>query len=95
MQYVVDTHVIRGAECSTDHNLLCMTYCLPGRIVPGRNQNQKRRNRRFAVQELLTVPGMTDERRELVECTRAEYGHCLSGGLENFDAGGLIEEQWS
>ena len=22
-------------------------------------------------------------------------GHCLSGGLENFDAGGLIEEQWS
>ena len=41
------------------------------------------------------MPGMTEEKRELVGCTRAEYGHSLSGSLESFDAGGLIEEQWS
>ncbi|XP_065197221.1 uncharacterized protein LOC135828726 [Sycon ciliatum] len=80
----MDCHVVRRAECSTDHRLVCLTYRLPAPVhrqrLPPRNPGKRSV---FDVSQLKTCTGMSEEEREVVECNRAVYRSALGDRLKS------------
>ena len=87
-----DCHVLRNAECSTDHQLLCLTLVLP---QLSSRQRSTRVRHHFFTERLQLRPGASEDERAAAECIRAEFCHHISTGLDGWDSLTSVEEKWS
>ena len=84
-----DCHVIRGAECGTDHNLLCLTFHL---LFPPSPIRRLTCSTWFDVRKLMITPNMSDEAANAVRTTRAQL---LNPAVEQRLALGAWQWHWS
>ena len=86
-----DCHVIRGAECSTDHNLVCLTY----RIRSSACHKRAKRPVKFDVQQLVKHSCMTEAQRAATCKTREQYATSVASELRSWNHDGCVEDKWS
>ena len=79
-QRCLDATVMRGAECHTDHQLLCMRVRVTGK---GYHHKQAVRPKRFNVAKLTNSEDYVAFQEEIVSKTQAKWPH-----------GGSAEEKW-
>ena len=94
-KFCIDCHVIRQAECSTDHQLLCLTYNLPKLVRKCHRVQRTPATRRFAVEKFRVSHNMTEEEKEAVLCTQHEYRHSVEEGLVSWKDHVSLGDKWS
>ena len=75
-----DCHIIRSAECSTDHTPVCLSFCLSYTV---KFRTGVARRSRFNIQALMTRPGMTDEQSNAVQATRLQFATGVQHHLQS------------
>ena len=88
----MDYHVIRSAECSTNHQLLRVTYRLPQPLWRQRKSVNKSVSR-SPVGQICCTPDKNDDEKE--ECAQKEYCSHIEEGLAEWDKDLSVEAKWS